>query len=325
MALPTVFGVTIVCFALVRLLPGNPAYLIAGPYASDRDVQQVVVELGLDRPLHEQYFTYLGNLVRGDLGRAWFTSKPVAHDLAERFPATFELANLSLAIAFGLGIPLGVLAAVRQGTWVDHLTRVLSILGVSTPLFCSGLLFIFFFYSELQIAPPPMGRLGVLGTPPPTVTGMYLIDSAIAGEWDTFRTALSHLVLPSLTLGISMLAPILRMVRSSMLEVLRSRYVKAAMAYGLPQREVLYRHALKNALLPIITTVAVFYGFALSGMVLVETIFSWPGIGLYAINAILNSDYAAIQGIVVFVTLIYVTLYIVVDCAYALIDPRVAY
>ena len=325
LAIPTLLGVTVICFAFVRVLPGNPAYLIAGPYASESDVAAIIEELGLNKPLYEQYLIYLSNLLRGDLGFAFFTSQPVAKDLMVRFPATLELANLSLLFAFGLGIPLGVIAAVKRNSWFDHVTRMVSIVGVSTPLFCSGLLFIFLFYSELQLAPAPIGRIDMFITPPPTVTGMLVIDSILAGDLAALRSSLSHLLLPSLTLGLSMLAPILRMVRSAMLEVLETRYITAATAYGLPRREIIYGHALRNAMLPIITTIAVFYGFALSGMVLVETIFSWPGIGLYAINAILNSDYAAIQGIVVFITLIYVTLYIVVDCIYALVDPRVAY
>ena len=318
-------GVTLLCFALVRVLPGNPAYLIAGPYASEKDVQEVIEQMGMKKPLFVQYWIYMKELLRGDLGRAWFTSQPVTTDLMDRFPATFELANFSFLLAFLIGVPLGILSAVKRDSWLDHFGRVFSILGVSMPLFWSGLLFIFFFYSELKIAPPPMGRIDSFISPPDRMTGMYVLDSLLTGNWLAFKSSLSRLFLPTLTLGLSMFAPILRMVRSSMLEVLQSRYVKTAIAYGLPQREVIYHYALKNALLPIITTMAIFYGFALSGMVLVETIFGWPGMGLYAINAILNNDYAAIQGIVVFITFIYIVLYILVDILYAFIDPRISF
>lgn len=324
-AIPTLFGVTMLCFALVRVLPGNPAYLIAGPYASERDVQAVTEQIGLEKPLYEQYAMYVRGLVHGDFGRAWFTSQPVRKDLLERFPATFELANFAFLLAFVVGVPLGVLSAVRRGSWLDHVCRVFSILGVSLPSFWLGLLLIFFFYYQLQIAPPPMGRIDSFIAPPPGLSGMYVVDSLLTGNWPALRSAAGHLVLPVLTLGLSMLAPLLRMVRSSMLEVLNARYVKAAVAYGMPRRDVLYHYALRNALLPVITTMAIFYGFALSGMVLVETIFSWPGMGLYAINAILNSDYAAIQGIVVFITFVYIGLYVVVDVLYAIVDPRIAY
>jgi peptide/nickel transport system permease protein len=324
LAVPTLFGVSLLCFSLVRLLPGNPAYLLAGPYASERDVQEVVRHLGLDQSLHVQYWMYLKGLVRGDLGQAWFTAQPVAKDLADRFPATFELANVAFLFALAVGVPLGIVSAVRRDSWIDHVSRVFSIVGVSTPLFVSGLLFVFVFYSQLKIAPPPVGRIDSFVAAPAPITGMLVVDSLLTGHWAALGSALGRLALPALTLGLSMLAPILRMVRSSMLEVLQSRYVKTAIAYGIPTRQVIYHYALKNALLPVITTMAVFYGFALSGMVLVETIFSWPGIGLYAINAILNSDYAAIQGIVVFVTLLYTLLYLVVDILYAFVDPRIA-
>jgi peptide/nickel transport system permease protein len=324
-AIPTLIGVTLLCFFLVRVLPGNPAYLIAGPYASEKDVQEVIEQMGLKKPLLVQYWTYIKALIDGDLGRAWFTSQPVSKDLIDRFPATLELANFSFLFAFLIGVPLGIVSAVWRDSWLDHFGRVFSILGVSMPLFWSGLLFIFFFYSELKITPPPMGRIDLFIPPPDRMTGMYVIDSLFQCNWSAFKSSVSCLFLPTLTLGLSMFAPILRMVRSSMLEVLQSRYVKTAIAYGIPRREVIYYYALKNALLPIITTMAIFYGFALSGMILVETIFGWPGIGLYAINAILNSDYAAIQGIVVFVTFIYIVLYILVDIIYASVDPRISF
>lgn len=324
LAIPTLLGVSVLCFSLVRVMPGNPAYLLAGPYATEKDVQELVQQLGLDQPLHVQYWRYLRDLAQGDLGRAWFTSQPVARDLADRFPATFELANVAFLLAVGVGVPLGVLSAVRRGSWIDHACRLFSVLGVSTPLFCSGLVLIFVFYAELKIAPAPVGRIDTFVSPPAGITGLYIVDSLLTLNGPALRSSLGRLCLPALTLGLALVAPILRVVRASMLEVLQSRYVRTALAYGLPPREVFYRDALKNALLPVMTTMAVFYGFALSGMVIVETIFSWPGLGQYAINAILSSDYAAIQGIVVFITALYVILYLVVDALYAWADPRVA-
>lgn len=325
LAVPTLLGVSLLCFSLVRVMPGNPAYLLAGPYATEQDVQELARELGLDRPWPVQYGRYLRDLARGDLGRAWFTSQPVAKDLADRFPATFELANAAFLLAVGVGVPLGVLSAVRRGSWIDHACRVFSILGVSTPLFVSGLVFIFVFYAELRIAPAPVGRIDTFVPPPARITGLYVVDSVLTLDGAALRSSLGRLCLPTLTLGLALVAPILRVVRASMLEVLQSRYVRTAVAYGLPPREVFYRDALKNALLPVMTTMAVFYGFALSGMVIVETIFSWPGLGQYAINAILSSDYAAIQGLVVFITALYVVLYLVVDALYAWADPRIAH
>ena len=323
MAVPTLIGATLLCFSLVRVLPGNPAYLIAGPYATEQDVQDVMEEMGLKKPLYVQYWIYMRDLLHGDLGRAWFTAQPVSKDLMARFPATFELANFSFFLALVLGIPLGILSALKRDSWLDHFCRVFSVFGVAIPLFWSGLLFIFFFYAKLKIVPAPMGRIDTFLSGPEGITGMYVLDSLLTRNWAVLYSSLSRLILPTLTLGLSLLAPILRMVRSSMLEVLQSRYVKTAIAYGIPQREVIYHYALKNALLPVITTMAIFYGFALSGMVLIETIFSWPGMGLYAINAILNSDYAAIQGIVISLTFLYIVLYILVDILYAFIDPRI--
>jgi peptide/nickel transport system permease protein len=325
LAVPTLLGVSLLCFSLVRLLPGNPAYLLAGPYASEQDVREMERQLGLDQPIYVQYGRYLKSLAQGDLGRAWFTAQPVARDLADRFPATLELANVAFVFALVLGVPLGVASAMRRDSVLDHVGRVFSIVGVSTPLFVSGLVFIFVFYFQLGVTPPPVGRIDSFVAAPPAITGLLVVDSLVTGHWEALGSAVGRLVLPALTLGLSMLAPIVRMVRASMLEVLRSRYVKTAIAYGIPPRQVVYHYALKNALLPVITTMAVFYGFALSGMVLVETIFSWPGIGLYAMNSILNNDYAAIQGIVLFVTVLYTVLYLAVDIIYAFVDPRIAY
>lgn len=322
---PTLFGVSIVCFCLIRVLPGNPVYMILGPYASQEEIARIKGELGFDKSIPEQYRIYLRGVLRGDLGYAWHTSQPVARDIARRFPLTFELSTISLILTLAIAIPLGVVSAVRRGSWIDNIARVIAVTGVSVPLFCAGLLLSYIFFFWLRWASPPMGVVDPLISMPRRVTGMILVDSLLAGHWPAFRSALAHFILPALTLALPMIGSITRMTRSSMLEVLHSDYVRTARAYGLPRRTVLYRDALQNALLPVVTMIGVYYGFALGGAVLVEMIFSLPGMGRYAFGAIMNMDYAAVQGVVLVVAIIFVVVNLLVDIAYAIIDPRIAY
>jgi peptide/nickel transport system permease protein len=323
--IPTLFGVSLVCFTLVRLLPGNPVYMIVGPYATQEEILKVKAELGFDRSIPEQYLIYLDGILHGDLGYAWHTSQPVASDIIQRFPLSLELSTLSLVITLIVAIPLGVVSAVRAGTWVDHLARVVAVTGVSLPLFWSGLLLSYVFFYTLRWAPPPMGALDLLMQPPPRVTGMILVDSLLAGNWETFQSAANHLALPAITLAFSMIGSITRMTRSSMLEVLHSDYVRTATAFGLPRRTVIFRDALQNALLPVVTMIGVLYGFALGGTVLVEMIFGLTGMGSYSYGSIMNMDYAGVQGVVLVVATIFVVVNLIVDIAYAVIDPRVSY
>jgi peptide/nickel transport system permease protein len=323
--IPTLLGVTIVCFSLVRVLPGNPAYFILGPYATEEDIEQVKTELGLDKPLYQQYVIYLNDILHGDLGYAWHTSQPVADDLKQRFPLSIELATIALIITLIVGVPLGVVSAVKRGSWVDNVARVLAVTGVSMPMFWTGLVLIYFFFFRLRWAPPPMGVLDVLMERPPTVTGMILVDSIIAGDWETFGSAISHLILPAITLALPMIGSITRMTRSSMAEVLHSDYVRTATAFGLPRRTVIYRDALQNALLPVVTMIGVLYGFALGGTVLIEMIFGLTGMGSYSFGSIMNMDYAGVQGAVLMVAVIFVMINLLVDILYAFIDPRISY
>jgi peptide/nickel transport system permease protein len=323
--IPTLLGVSIVCFALIRVLPGNPVYMILGPYATPAQIEQVKTELGFDRPIPEQYVIYLDGILHGDLGYAWHTSQPVAKDLIQRFPLSLELSTLSLILALLVAVPLGVVSAVRAGSWVDNAARVLAVTGVSLPLFWSGLLFSYVFFFRLQWAPPPMGVLDLMIQAPPRVTGLILVDCILAGNWVALESAATHLVLPSVTLAFSMVGSITRMTRSSMLEVLHSDYVRTATAFGLPRRTVIFRDALQNALLPVVTMIGVLYGFALGGTVLVEMIFGLAGMGSYSFGSIMNLDYSAVQGAVLVVAVIFVIVNLLVDVAYAFIDPRISY
>ena len=322
---PTLLGVSIVCFSLVRVLPGNPVYMILGPYATQEEIARAKTELGFDRPIPEQYLIYLKGILRGDLGYAWHTSQPVAQDIVKRFPLTFELSTISLIFTLVVAIPLGVASAVRRGSWVDNVGRVAAVMGVSMPLFCAGLLLSYVFFFSLRWAPPPMGVVDPLIEMPRRITGMILTDSLLTGHWAAFKSAVVHLILPAVTLALPMIGSITRMTRSSMLEVLHADYVRAAMAFGLPRRTVIFRDALQNALLPVVTMIGVFYGFALGGTVLVEMIFSLPGMGRYSFGSIMNMDYAGVQGVVLVVALIFVIVNLLIDIAYAIIDPRIFY
>ncbi|GAB4537536.1 MAG: ABC transporter permease [Anaerolineae bacterium] len=325
LVIPTLIGVTFVCFALVRVLPGNPVYFILGPYATEEEVARVKTELGFDRPIYEQYLIYLDGILHGDLGYAWHTSQPVADDIKQRFPLTIELSTISLILTLIVAVPLGVISAVKRGAWIDNVARVVAVIGVSMPMFWSGLLLIYIFFFRLGWAPPPMGALDLLIEPPPRVTGMILVDSLIAQDWEAFRSAISHLILPAITLALPMIGSITRMTRSSMAEVLHSDYVRTAIAFGLPRRTVIYRDALQNALLPVVTMIGVLYGFALGGTVLVEMIFGLTGMGSYSFGSIMNLDYAGVQGVVLLVAVIFVVINLVVDILYAIIDPRISY
>lgn len=322
-ALPTLAGVVIVTFVMTRALPGDPAAYFAGPAATREAVEEIRRQLGLDQPLWVQFGAYLADLARGDLGVSITTGQPVAADIAQRLPASAELTLIGLLIAAGLGVPMGVAAALRPNSWVDHLCRIIATAGVSLPTFFTGLLLIYVFYYILGWAPAPLGRLDAFSSPPPQVTGFYLIDSALAGDGETFLGAAAQLVLPALTLGIFALAPIARMTRGSMLSVMSSDFIRAARAAGLAGSTVVVRYALRNALLPVVTTLGMVLSFLLGANVLVEKVFAWPGIGSYAVEALIASDYAPVQGFVMTMAALYVALNLAIDLAYQAIDPRV--
>lgn len=323
LVLPTLFGVSLICFFLTYMLPGNPAMVKAGPFATPEHLAETEREMGLDRPLPEQYFRYAKGLLRGDLGESSATGRPVAQDFMQRLPATLELTFASLFIAILVGIPLGVLAAVHRDTFIDHVGRVVGIAGVAMPTFWTGLLFVYVFFYLLGIAPAPLGRLGTGIAAPQHITGLYVVDSLLTGNWDALRSSLYQLMLPAATLGLSVMAPVARMVRSTMLEILESDYVKAAWAAGLPRRTVIYGDALRNALIPIITILGIVFGFLMSGNAVVESVFAWPGIGNYAVTALMTKDSGPIQSFVLFVALMYVAVNLLVDLAYGIADPRI--
>lgn len=322
-ALPALVGIVIVTFLLTRALPGDPAVQFAGPAADAKSIAEIRKTLGLDRSLPEQFVIYLGQLARGDLGQSISTGQPVVAELVARLPASLELTLAALLLSISVALPLGVLAATRPDTWIDHTCRFVTTAGVSLPTFFTGLALVYVFYYLLGVAPAPMGRLNIVFLSPPAVTGFYTIDALIAGDLATFLAALAQLTLPAITLALFTLAPIARMTRGAMLQVLGSEFVRTARAAGLSGRKVLVTYALRNALLPVITTLGMVFSFTLGANVLVEKVFAWPGIGSYAIEALVVSDYAAVQGFVLAMAVLFVVLNLVIDVVYTLVDPRI--
>jgi peptide/nickel transport system permease protein len=323
MAIPSLIGVVIVTFLLTRALPGDPAVYFAGPAATPQAIQEVRVKLGLDKPLIAQFGRYVVDLAHGNLGTSLTTGQPVATELRNRLPASAELTLLGLIVSIVIAVPLGILAATKPNSPVDHACRIISTAGVSLPVFFTGLILVYVFYYQLGWAPAPLGRLDVFATEPPYVTGFYLIDSLIARDGGTFLAALKQLILPALTLAIFSLAPIARMTRASMLSVLSSDFVRTARASGLAAYTVIITYAFRNAMLPVITTLGMVFSFLLGANVLVEKVFAWPGIGSYAVEALLASDFAPVQGFVLTMAVMYVMLNLIIDVLYGLIDPRV--
>src|SRR5207237_174325 len=321
MAVPSLVGVVIVTFVLTHALPGDPAAYFAGPAATNEAIEQIRVKLGLDKSLSQQFVYYVRDLARGDLGSSLTTGQPVATEIRNRLPASAELTLLGLLVSVAIALPLGVLAATRPGSWIDHTCRVVTTAGVSLPVFFTGLVLVYVFYFRLGWSPAPLGRLDVFYSAPNAVTGFYLIDTLIAGDAEAFRSALSQLILPAATLAIFSLAPIARMTRASMLQVLSSEFVRTARASGLSPATVTVTYAFRNAMLPVITTLSMVFSFLLGANVLVEKVFAWPGIGSYAVEALIASDFAPVQGFVLTMAVMYVLLNLVIDILYGVIDP----
>lgn len=321
-ALPSLAGVIVVTFLLTRALPGDPAAYFAGFAASQEAVEQVREKLGLNANLGVQFISYVRELARGDLGTSLTTGQPVLEDILSRLPASLELTLTGLLLACAIAVPMGVAAATRPNSWIDHLTRIITTAGVSLPIFFTGLLLAYVFYFKLGWAPSPIGRLEPFLSAPPHHTGFYLIDSLIAGDREVFVASLKQLALPAITLGIFVLAPLARMTRASMLGVLSSDFVRTARASGLSRHTVLYTYAFRNAMLPVLTTLGMVFSFLLGSNVLVEKVFAWPGIGSYAIEALVASDYAPVQGFVLTMAGLYVLLNLAIDLLYTVIDPR---
>lgn len=324
-SIPVVIGVVIISFLLTRALPGDPAVYFAGVAADTDSIEQTRIAMGLDKPLLQQFFLYVGDLFQGDLGQSLLSGRSVAEDLAKRLPASLELTLTALLLAIAIAVPLGVLAATRPGTWVDHLCRVVVTAGVSLPTFFTGILLIYVFYYLMGIVPSPLGRLDFIYLDPDHVTGFYLIDAALMGDWETWRGAAKQLILPATTLALFTLAPVARMTRAAMLTALSSDFIRTARAAGLSNQTILYRYAFRNALLPVVTTLGMVFSFALGANVLVEKVFAWPGIGSYAVEALVVSDYAAVQGFVLSMALLFVALNLVIDLLYTAIDPRIGF
>lgn len=322
-AIPTLIGIVVVTFLLTRALPGDPAAYFAGASATPESIAEIRAKLGLDQSLPVQFAAYLKDLARGDLGQSISTGQPVMTELLKRLPASLELTVTALLLSVVIAIPLGVLAAVRQDTWIDQLCRFIVTAGVSLPTFFTGLLLIYVLYFLLGLAPAPLGRLDLLHLPPPHVTGFLVPDSLIAGEWATAWSAAKQLALPAITLALFTLAPLARMTRAAMLQALASEYLRTARAAGLSRGSVLMTYAFRNATLPIITTLGMVFSFSLGANVLVEKVFAWPGIGSYALEALVVSDYAAVQGFVLSMAVLFVLLNLAVDTLYTLVDPRV--
>jgi ABC-type dipeptide/oligopeptide/nickel transport system permease component len=321
--LPTLIGVVIVTFLLTRVLPGDPAVYFAGPAATPQSIAEIRKSLGLDRPLPDQFLRYVNDLAHGNFGNSLSTGRPVAAEISSRLPASAELTLMGLFLAIAIAVPLGIFAAVKQGSWIDHLCRVIATAGVSLPVFFTGLLLVYVFYFRLGWSPAPLGRLDAFATTPPDITGFHLIDSLITGNFETFRAALSQLILPAVTLAVFSLAPITRMTRASMLAVLASEFIRTARASGLNSRTVILTYAFRNAMLPVVTTLGMVFSFLLGANVLVEKVFAWPGIGSYAVEALLQSDFAPVQGFVLTMAVLYVALNLLIDMLYGVIDPRV--
>jgi len=319
----TFVGLTAITFTIGRVMPADPVLAIVGDRASQEVYDQVFLQLGLDKPIYVQYFRYLEQLFQGDLGKSIMTTQPVMHDLLRFFPATLELATVATLLGVFVGIPMGVLAAVKQGRWPDHLVRVISLIGYSAPIFWLGMIALLVFYARLDWVAGP-GRLDVFydGIVEP-VSGILMLDAALAGEWDIFHNALSHLILPASILGTFALAYIARMTRSFMLDQLSQEYILTARVKGLPEWQVIWGHAFRNVLVQLITIIGLTYASLLEGSVLTETIFSWPGIGLYITNSLFNNDMNAVLGGTIVVGICFVGINMLSDLLYKLVDPRV--
>ncbi|WP_315716428.1 MULTISPECIES: ABC transporter permease [unclassified Bradyrhizobium] len=322
-AVPAICTLVVATFLIMRVLPGDPAVFFAsGPVPTAEETAYVRQKLGLDRSVPEQLLIYVKDIGRADLGMSFTTGRPVLTELRERLPASLELAVVALLLALAISIPLGVMAAIWRGSPVDHLARVISSIGVSMPTFVTGLLLTYVFFLWLGIAPEPVDRIDMFIAAPPRLTGFLLIDSSLSGRWDALQSAAGRLVLPSITMAIFVLSPLTRMTRSAMLGVLSSDFVRTARAMGLSDVTVYIRYALRNALLPVLTTMGIVFSTMLGSNVLVERVFGWPGIGSFALNALLASDYAPVQGFVLLMGLLLVTVNLAIDVAYGLADPR---
>ena len=320
--IPTFFGVTLLAFSLIHLIPGDPIQFMAGERGIDpAHHARLMAELGLDQPLWRQYLLYIGQLFQGNLGHSLVTREPILHEFLTLFPATVELSLAAMLFAVLIGLPLGILAAVKRGTWLDHSVMGLSLTGYSMPIFWWALLLILLFSVKLGWT-PVSGRIAVTYWVEP-ITGLLLLDTLLAGDTEAFRSALRHLCLPAIVLGTIPLAVIARMTRSAMLEVIREDYIRVARSKGLSPWRVIAVHALRNALIPVVTVIGLQVGSLLAGAILTETIFAWPGVGKWLIDSVQRRDYPAVQGGILLVASVVMLVNLLVDLLYGLINPRI--
>ena len=319
---PQLFGIILVSFFLVKLIPGDPAVMMLGPTASAQSLAQLRDKMGLNRPLVEQFWQYLANVARGDLGSSWQTTRPVTEDLFQRFPATLELITFGLLLAVAIGFPLGVAGARLKRGAVRKVADYYGLLAGAMPDFWLALVLIYVFYTVLGLTPAPLGRIDMAVVPPATVTGSLVIDSLIAGDINALLSSLGHLALPVLTLSLINAGPILKMTQSMTERTLSSDFVRYADMCGLPRRLVL-RQAVRAALPSVVTVISVLYGFLIGGAVLVEIVFSWGGAGQYAVQGVLNADLNPVLGFVVFSAVLSLVIYLIVDLVYFALDPRI--
>ncbi|MBJ6127170.1 ABC transporter permease [Microvirga splendida] len=317
----TMLGLAALTFIITNVAPGDPARLVAGPDATNDMVETIRREYGLDRPLVEQFVIYMGDLLTGDLGRSIVSTRSVMEELARYVPATLELVLVAMTLGILIGVPFGMLSAVYKDRFIDQVTRILSISGVALPAFWFGILLQLFFAVRLELL-PVSGRLPLTALAPEPITHLLLVDTLLRGDFETFREALSHIILPAIVLSFPCLASILRVNRAEMIEVLQSDYIVAARAHGIDSRRIVMLYALKNALLPTIAMIGLRFGWMLGSTVLVETVFDWPGIGLYAVSSALASDFKPVVGVTLVIGFLFMITNMLVDLAYAWIDPR---
>jgi peptide/nickel transport system permease protein len=316
-------GVSIVVFFMVRAIPGDPAQIILGQQATQEQVQQLRVHMGLDKPVIVQYALFLKDAVTGNLGESIVTGRPVVTELLVRFPATLELTASAMLVAVLVGVPVGVISAVKQYSILDKVTSVIALAGISMPIFWLAMILIVIFGVKLQLLPFP-GRLSS-GISISAFTGLVLVDSLLTGNFAGFWDGLKHLIMPAVALGTIPMAVVTRMTRSSMLEVMNEDYVRTARAKGVIPWRVVFKHALRNAMLPTVTVIGLQVGLLMGGAIVTESIFSWPGVGQIAYDSIYRRDYAMIQGVVLYGAMLFVLVNLLVDVLYALLDPRVRY
>ena len=322
--IPMLIGITLLLFIVTHLVPHDPLTVILPEksLSNPEIVRAATIKWGLDKPLYLQYWIYLTNLFHGDMGNSFKTQNPVTYDLKEFLPATIELSIASLIFAVVVGLPMGIISSLKPGSIIDQITRVIALLGASMPPFWSGLIVLFIFYYKLRWLPGP-GRLDARMTAPPITTGLILPDSLIAGNIQAFWNSASHLILPAIILGWFTLAITARITRSAMLEVLQTDYIRTARAKGMTEWVVVIIHALRNALIPLVTIIGLAFAGLMSGAIMTETIFSWPGIGQYAVMSATNLDYPAIMGVTLLISVIFLFINLIVDVLYTIIDPRI--